>query len=209
MPAETTHKPVIGILGGIGAGKTTVAEAFERLGCARIDADAIGHDVLDDPAVRKEVREQWGEGVFHEDGSVDRVALGDIVFHHRGEMDVLNGITHPRIREGIRRRIAEARQDPSVPAVVLDAAVAMEAGWDDLCTDLVFVQAPEEERASRAASARGWTRSMWQARENMQIALDTKLARCYHTVDNSSSITSLQEQVREIFHRIIAGSNQS
>jgi dephospho-CoA kinase len=197
-------KPVIGIVGGIGAGKSTVAAELARLGCARIDADAIGHELLADPDVRRQIRRRWGEGVFGPEGAVDRRALGQIVFADAAELRALGAILHPRIRHRMEEQIARAQADRRVRGVVVDAAVLFEAGWDDLCTHRIFVRAPQAERARRARRQRGWDASAWRRREKMQISLDKKAAKSDYTVDNSSSLSHLHEQVRSLFHLIHA-----
>jgi dephospho-CoA kinase len=197
------RKPVIGIVGGVGAGKSTVAAELVRLGCELIDADAIGHELLRGPTVRREVRKRWGAGVFSADGQVSRRALAAAVFGRRRELAALNRIMHHRIRRRMERRIAQLRRDPSVPGVVLDAAVLLEAGWDDLCTHVLFVRAPAGLRARRVSAARGWDRRTWRAREKSQISLDTKVKGCYGVVDNSSSVSHLRRQVRRVLHRIV------
>ena len=204
---KSPRKPVIGILGGIGAGKSTVASEFAALGCALVDGDAIGHELLNTAEVKDLLRGQWGDEIFCDDGQVDRRALGRIVFNAPGELEVLNGIMHPRIRRGIQQRISAAMADGSVKAVVLDAAVALEAGWDDLCSHLVFVDAPRRLRAARSEALRGWNRHAWRMREKSQIPLDTKAARCYYTLDNSSSVSFLREQIRELFSEIVSVSD--
>jgi len=190
-------------VGGIGAGKSTVAAEMVRMGGRLIDADKIGHEVLGDPEVCCEIRRRWGEGVFAPDGRVARQALGRAVFSDRRELEALCRITHPLIRRGIQRQIAEAAGDPAVKLIVLDAAVLFEAGWDDLCTHVVLVDAPDEVRARRAAAQRGWDRAAWRGREIMQISLDKKRRKCDYTVDNRSSVSCLQEQTRQLLQKIL------
>jgi len=203
MHTQAQSKPVIGIVGGVGAGKSTVAAELAAIGCAVIDADAIGHELLRSGGVIRALRRHWGDRIFAADGAVNRGALGDIVFADPAELDALNRILHPRIRRRIERRIAAARADRKVKAVVLDAAVLLEGGWDDLCTRLVFVDAPARERSRRAAAARGWDRRTWRDREKSQISLDKKRRRCDHTIDNSSSASHLGERVRLMFQAIL------
>ena len=195
-------KPVIGIVGGVGAGKSTAAGEFAALGCRLIDADRIGHELLGEPDVLAEIRRRWGDAVLGPDAQVAREALAEVVFRGPAELEALNAIMHPRIRRRIQRAIADAQADESVEAVVLDAAVIFEAGWDDLCTHLVFVSAPAEDRRRRVAESRHWSGEKWAAREKSQISLDKKAVRCNHVIDNRSSGPRLCEQVRQIFHRI-------
>jgi dephospho-CoA kinase len=115
----------------------------------------------------------------------------------------LDELMHPPMRRRIAAAVAAARDAPDVPAVVLDAAVLIEAGWDELCTHLVFVEAPAERRFQRAAAARRWDRPHWLAREKSQIPLDNKRARCQYIVDSSSDVSCLREQVRDVFRKIV------
>jgi len=202
MPHPREQKPVIGLVGGIGAGKSTAAGEFAKLGCAVIDGDAIGRELLATPQVREELRRRWGRRIFQPDGSVDRKALGRIVFENPDRLAELNEMMWPLMRRRIERRLARARNDGNVPAVVLDAAVMLEAGWDELCTHVLFVDAPERVRAERAAQ-RGWNERTWRRREKSQISLDSKARGCYASIDNSSSVSHLREQVRRIFDRIV------
>lgn len=203
-PRKGPGKAVIGIVGGIGAGKSTVAAELVQLGCARIDGDAIGHALLADPEVRRQIRQRWGEGVFSPEGDVRREALGEIVFADAAELRALGEILYPRIRRGIEEQIARAQADPDVRAIVLDAAVLFEAGWDDLCTHVVFVRAPQADRARRVRQQRGWDDSTWRRREKKQISLDKKAAQSDYTVDNSSGSSYLRKQVRRLFQLIHA-----
>ena len=195
-------KPIIGIVGGVGAGKSTVARAFAALGCPLIDADRIGHELLREPDVKEQVRSRWSGAVFTPGGEVSRPALAEAVFADPAELAKLNAILHPRIRRRLAERIAEVRADASAAGAVLDAAVMFEAGWDDLCTVRVFVSAPKSERLARVAGSRGWNRQQWQVREKSQNSLDSKASKCEYTVDNRYGASFLREQVRVIFHRI-------
>ncbi|MFP4053461.1 MAG: dephospho-CoA kinase [Phycisphaerae bacterium] len=195
--------PVIGLVGGVGSGKSTAAAEFARLGCAVIDADRVGHEVLGEREVVEALVGRWGRGVLDGAGQVDRAAVGEIVFNSAEELAFLNSVSHPRIARRIARRIEQLQGEPDVPAVVLDAAVMLEAGWDRQCDVLVFVHAPRELRRRRVQDSRGWSEQRWQQRENSQIALDRKADQCSYHLDNSSNASHLREQVRTLFHRIV------
>ena len=203
------RKPVIGLVGGIGAGKTRAAQEFARLGCAVIDADAIGHELLRDDRVRAAVHRRWGDGVFRSDGAVDRGALARVVFGDSADLAALNDLLHPLIRVRMEELIDRAEGDRSVKAVVLDAAVLFEAGWDDLCSRRVFVSCPAEQRAQRVAATRGWDRATWAEREKAQISLDAKARKCDDHIDSSSSVSHLAEQVRRILTQVAHASGCS
>lgn len=198
----TRRIPVIGIVGGIGSGKSTVAELMGRMGCAVIDADRIGHELLELPDVRDALRRIWGRRIFDDQDRVDRAALGRIVFGDGRELARLNAIMHPRIGAEIARRIEHLRAGPDVRAIVLDAAVLFEAGWERFCDATVFVHASQDVRDKRVMESRGWDRSQRRQREKMQISIDTKAASCSDGIDNSSSITHLHKRVEELLDRI-------
>ncbi|MCE5276793.1 MAG: dephospho-CoA kinase [Planctomycetaceae bacterium] len=195
-------KPVIGILGGVGAGKSTVAAALGRLGCRVIDADAIGHQMLDDPAVRDELAAALGEGVVDTKGNIDRPAVAKTVFNNPEALAALNAVMHPRMRLRIEELLAAAGADECAKGVVLDAAIMVEAGWNDLCTAMLFVESDPQTRSARAQASRGWDRKMWQRREDSQISLDRKRSMCQYSVYNCSDVSDLEQQVREVFTRI-------
>ncbi len=200
---KTAGKPVIGLLGGIGAGKSTVAAELAELGCGVVDADAIGHELLAEPRVKAEFRRLWGPAVFDDSGQVNRKAVARIAFATPQGLAELNRVMHPRIRRRMARRIEAMQADPDVAAIVLDAALLLETDWQELCTHFVYVSAPAELRARRAKAARGWDRRTWSQREKSQKPLDIKAARAEDIIENSSSLSCLREQVRSVFRRIV------
>jgi dephospho-CoA kinase len=126
-------KPVIGLTGGIGSGKSLVASQLAALGCAVIDADEIAAQALEDPHVVREVLEKWGEAVRGPDGRIDRQALARIVFDDPDELARLEELIHPmvhRSRAALHRRY---QRDPLVRAIVEDCPLLMEKGLDADC----------------------------------------------------------------------------
>ncbi len=203
MTSQLTNRPIIGIVGGIGSGKTEVSAALAAMGCAVINCDELGHEVLRDASVRQEIFEQWGQAVFSPSGDVDRKALAKFAFASRSELDKLDKIMHPRIRKRIIDDISAVKSD--VPAIVLDAAVLFEAQWDDLCTDIVFVDVPQEKRFERVSQNRQWSRNEFLAREKLQIPLDIKVKRCCHVISNSFNISRLHEECSQLLRQITHG----
>jgi dephospho-CoA kinase len=197
---------VIGLIGGIGAGKSRVAALLAESGAKLIDADVVGHALLDQRPVRDEVVARFGPDVLDRAGAdagapprIDRRALGAIVFADPAALRRLEAILHPRMRRTFERAIArEARRGQGPGCVVLDAAILLEAGWDALCDRIVFVDAPREVRLARLAEARGWTAAMLADREAAQWPLDRKRARADVVVVNDDGIEPLAEQVRRL-----------
>lgn len=195
---------VIGLVGGIASGKSSVAQAFGDLGAAIIRADEVGHAVLNEPAVQQAVRERWGDGVFAPDGSVDRKAIARLVFapppEGTQELRYLESITHPRIDQQIHQRIRQLSRD-RVRAVILDAPVLLEAGWARHCDRIVFVDVPREERVRRAAS-RGWTECQFAARESAQLPLAEKQKVADEVIDNSGQFDHTLPQIHHFWNSL-------
>ncbi len=197
---------IVGVVGGIASGKTMVATELERLGAVVLNADRAGHAVLDEQAVRQALIERWGRGVLTPDGTVDRQAVARIVFAAPPagpkELEFLEALTHPRIRILLERQISQLAKR-GTPVAVLDAPVMLKAKWDQLCDQIVFVDAPREVRVARGL-ARGWSEAEFDRREAAQMPLDVKRARAERVVDNSGSATAMRRQVEQLWRELVA-----
>jgi dephospho-CoA kinase len=188
---------IIGLIGGVASGKSAVGAALARRGAVVYNADEFGHAVLKEPAVRDELVERWGPGVLGGDGEISRPAVAKIVFARTNDgeqqREYLEQVVHP----GIRRRIEAAIQalpEMSVPAVVIDAALLLEAGWAAVCTSIVFVNAPREQRMARARS-RGWSDEEFSRREAAQLPIEEKRRRASYVLENSGTLAELDAAV--------------
>src|SRR5258708_643128 len=187
---------VIGLIGGIGSGKSQVARVFvEESGGKIISGDALGHEALKQPEIRAAVARRWGASVLDAHGEVDRRKLGGIVFADSSELAALEGLVHPWIKRRIGEDVEVYRRDASVPLVILDAALLLEAGWDGVCDALVFVDVPRPVRLRRIAGQRGWTQEEVEARESAQLPLSEKAGRADVSLDNSGTVEDLRQQV--------------
>jgi dephospho-CoA kinase len=197
--------PVIGLIGGIGSGKSTVAQAFARRGAKVIVGDALGHEALRQPDVRAQLVGRWGPQVLDGAGEVDRRKVAAIVFaknpQARDELRALESFVFPWIGRRAREEIDAARADGRSRLVVLDAAVMLEAGWNNVCDRLVYVHAPREVRLGRLAERRGWSAKEVEEREGAQRSLTEKATRADDAVDNSGSPEQVQRQVDDLLHR--------
>jgi len=194
--------PVLGLVGGIGAGKSLVAAELAARGASVLDADAVGHALLQQSPARDLVYARFGDEVLDPAGLIDRAALGAIVFSHPSARGDLEAILHPRMRKTFERAIGRAQRRGDVPAVVLDAAVLYEAGWSTLCDLAAFVDAPEDQRLARVAAQRGWTAEVLAAREAAQLPLDGKRSRAGLVVRNDAGPDELREQVDALWTRL-------
>jgi dephospho-CoA kinase len=200
MTADKGDKLVIGLVGGIGSGKSQVAAAFARRGARIIAGDQLAHAALRDPDIRDRIRARWGDEAIDENGEVNRRHLAAIVFADAAELKALEALTHPWIRRSIRAEMEEAHEDPHVPLIVLDAAIMLEAGWNDVCDRLIYIDAPRAVRLQRVARQRGWTEKEVAAREQAQLPLTEKVVRADHVLDNSASLEHLDRQVDDLLH---------
>ncbi|MEQ9617200.1 MAG: dephospho-CoA kinase [Phycisphaerales bacterium] len=188
---------VLGIAGGIGAGKSTVARVFEAHGVPVFDADANAKAHLNDDAVQKQLRERFGDGVIDADGLADRSALASIVFADRAKLKALESILHPLVLADQRAFIEAARAN-GTPTVMIDAPLLFEAGFDAHCHAIVFVEADRATRLARVTASRGWSEEDFDAREAAQWPLERKRAGAAHIVENSLDSAALDAQVRSI-----------
>ncbi len=199
--------PIIGILGGIGSGKSSVVRQVTEFHLQIVDADQIGHDLLGNEAVLRELRTQFDSSVFDAAGEVIRPKLAQVVFgetaEHHSALQTLNQILHPAIRRETETQIKQASQD--VDAIVIDAALLLEAGWADPCDAMVYIDTPESQRIVRVQTNRNWSADELRKREQAQLPLSEKRARADYIVDNSGSIEAAAQQMTEILRQIIAG----
>ena len=198
----------IGLVGGVASGKSRVAQLLVELGAGVLDADRAGHAVLaEDAEVRDALRGRWGGGIFRPDGSVDRAAVARRVFGGGGdaaaEREFLEELVHPRIRARLER---EARELAAAgkPAVVLDAPLLLEAGWETMCDVVLMVDASRETRLSRVRD-RGWTEEQFDQREAAQWPIVKKREAADAVIHNDGTEEELRDAVGEFWHQHVIG----
>ncbi len=201
---DNRTKPVIGIAGGIGSGKSTIARMLGECGCFVIDSDAIAHQVLQSEAVKGEIRSWLGEGVFAADGSVNRKAVGHVVFADKAALAKLNGLVHPRVDERRLELMAGAFGEGRYRAIVLDTPLLFETGSERSCDVVIFVNTPLEQRLQRVREARGWSAEELRRRENSQVSLDKKQANADYIVNNTGNEAASLRQVQLVLSQILA-----
>jgi dephospho-CoA kinase len=200
--SKSKRKPIIGILGGVGSGKSTVAAEFAKLGCAVIDADEIAHELLDEPVVKNKVIASFGEVILDSRGKISRRRLARIVFADAGKLLELNEIIHPLVLKQVRKLIKKAKGQKRVKAIVLDMPLLVEVGWAKRCDKLIFVECKQRIRAERTKKMGIFDKNMLKIRENFQISLDNKKSIADNIIDNNSGFSALAGQVTDIFSGI-------
>jgi len=196
---------VIGILGGIGSGKSSVVKHVVNWDLLIIDADKIGHEQLTVPTIQTALRNTFGDQIFSDSQTIGRAQLAARVFgptdEHQEAREKLNSILHPAIRQQITQQISSA--PPAVHAIILDAALLLEGGWDTTCHWLIFVDTPQEIRVQRVQETRGWTADGLARREDSQGSVSRKKDRADFIVDNSGSRENAARQMEQVFSSVI------
>ena len=192
---------VVGLTGGIGAGKSTVSKLLAERGAAIVDADQIARD-LQSPGnpVLEQMAERFGAQIINDDSSLDRAAVAAIVFSDKSALDDLNAIVHPAMQAEIQRQIDLNAGSDRV--VVLDFPLLGENPRKGLAATIV-VDIPYELAVERVVEYRGMDEDDAQNRINSQISREERLARATYVVDNSGTFDSLARQVDELWSAVV------
>ena len=201
---EAEQKPIIGLIGGIGSGKSTVARLFSEEGAAIVDSDALAGEQLLEDEVVTQLKSWWGDSICDSSGGIDRRRVADIVFADPVQKKRLEEFLHPRINEKRKLLIKEYRQNGNIRCIILDSPLLLEAGLDQLCDVVVFVDASPNVRLKRVTRNRGWSEDNWRRREKSQKSLDIKRSRADHVVvNNSSDIDKLRYDVHALMDKLV------
>ena len=197
---------ILGLVGGVASGKSSVALDFQKLGGCVLDGDRLGHEALSLDDVKQALVERWGDRILSDNGELKRSAIAEIVFAEsaeaKEELAFLESVTHPQIESRLIERLEQLRQMERFPLVVLDAAIMFKAGWNEICDQIVFVDAPRELRLKRA-KLRGLTEEQFNAREAAQLSVDDKKKRSNIVIDNSGPPQNTFSQVEEVWHSLL------
>ena len=195
---------IVAITGGIGSGKTTVAKLYRSLGVKTVDADAISRELTAPGGdALPPLRRAFGDGVFAEDGTLDRAALGRLAFADPSALERLNAIMHPMITERVQARLA-AYREAGESAVLLDVPLLFETGMDRLADAVICVTAPEEVRIRRVCDRDQLTRADAESRIRSQnpSALTESLADYVLTTNAPYALT--RRRALALWRRILA-----
>lgn len=195
---------VIGLTGGIGSGKSTVARLFAEHGARVIDADKIGHDVYRPGTSAWEgVVAAFGRDVIAADGTIDRAVLGRRVFADPAARARLNAIVHPLIGMEIQTRLEAARQADDGRPVVIEAALLLDAGWRPLADVVVVVVAPRTAIFERLQAQRGLAAADVEARIAAQIDDDARRRLADIVIENDGGMDDLRAAVHALWEHIV------
>jgi dephospho-CoA kinase len=192
----------VGLTGNVASGKTTVADRWRESGVTVIDADRLGHAVLEEDAEAREalVRE-FGGGILGPDGRIDRSALGEAAFSAPGRIASLNAIVHPPLLERLDRELEQARESGAELAVV-DAALVFEFGLGEVLDAIVLVTAPARIREERLREARGMDAERIARIMETQMPDEEKVEACDYVIVNDGSIDRLRAEADAVLAAI-------
>ena len=185
------EKPIlIGLTGGIASGKSTVIQYLRYQGYPIIDADKLGHKVLEpgNPGYSKVV-EKFGAGILNKDKSVNRLILGGIVFSDPSKLQALNKISHPLIAEMVMKEFESIVSDDSNGIVFLEAALLIEANWYNMCHHIWVVNLEVAEERRRLQKRDDLSESEARSRLESQLSIKERLAYADVVLDNNGSVS--------------------
>ena len=195
----------VGLTGGIGAGKSTAAEMLRKLGAYVVHADRLGHETYArGGSARRLVIERFGNGILSDNGDVDRASLARIVFGDNKERVALEGIVWPEIRKLISIRLAEAEASGAEVAVV-EAAILLEAGWEDLFDQVWTVEAPSDVVRTRLMARQSMSASEADARLAAQLTPADRTARSSLVINNTGTVDELRSTVTAAYKNLVTG----
>ena len=197
----------LGLTGGIASGKSAVAGMLRALGFTVIDADSLGHALIEPrQAAYQEVISRFGAAVLDGQGRVDRGRLGALVFADRAKLEALNAILHPRVKADIARRFAALAKE-EVKAAFVEAALLVEARYLDELDGLVVTWSRPEQQVERLR-ARGMSEDEARRRIASQMPAEEKLKFAAEKIDCSGSLEETRRQVEALAARIRSGSRK-
>ena len=189
---------IVGLSGGIGTGKSTVAGFLKELGAEIIDADKVGHRVLEMPEVKAQLTATFGQDILYSQGTVDRKRLAAIVFASQEALIKLNHIMHPPIRRQVEKELEEHRRRGAAVAVI-EAPLLEEAGWTEMVDQLWVTTAPGDVILKRLTEKAGLTESEALARIKSQPPPEKYTTRADVIVNTDIPLNKLKEKVAALW----------
>lgn len=192
---------VIGLTGGIGAGKSTVARIFGKLGVHWVDADDVAREVVEPgtPALAR-IAAHFGEGILLDDGALNRAKLRTLVFENPEERAWLEALLHPVIRDELIRQLHSKDTDPdyALPYVLLVSPLLLETNQHELTARVVVVDVPEDIQIERTMGRDTNTREQVERIIAAQMPREKRLQKADEVVDNTQELSDVERQVGEI-----------
>lgn len=196
---------LVGLTGGIATGKTTVCNIFDRFGAYTIEADELGHEVIEIPLVKKRILDNFGRDILDEDGKIDRQKLSDRVFISEERIETLNELTHPVISKKIHKKIGYLEETNYPGIVIVEAALLPR--WDLLeeLDFLTIMEAPVWRRRERLIDKRGYSKDGAERRiEATEIDREELSHHIDFIIENIGTLDELRPKVVKVWMRLQA-----
>ena len=194
---------IIGLTGGIGTGKSEAAKFLASLGAVHLDADAISHELTQPGGEALEpIRAEFGDGVFREDGTLDRQALSGIVFSDPARKRALEGILHPRVQRDLMRGIDRAAEE-GAKVVILDVPLLFETGMDALCNETWVLSADPETQVARVMMRDHVEREQVEARIQSQMPAEEKEKLATQVIPTERPMEKTQAELAALFQQVL------
>jgi dephospho-CoA kinase len=191
---------IVGLTGGIGSGKSEVSRVLRELGAPVIDADALTHQCQEPgQQVWREIWAHYGWSIIGPDGQLLRRKLGQRIFRDTSEREYLNRLVHPAVRQMIQEHINRQRA-LGQPLVVLDIPLLLEGEWRDGVDEIWVVYSHPDQQLDRVVHRDQIGPEEAQRRIRAQMPLADKIHFADHVIDNQGSLSSLREQVKQLWH---------
>ena len=188
---------VLGLTGNIGCGKSSVSTIFMENNIKVVDADIVARQIFDDKNLLNEVFSTFGESIKNQDGSLNRRALGNIVFNDDEKLILLNNLTHPKIKQKILSKVEEYKNQCE-KIVVIDAALLIEDDYIPYIQKLILITCRKEIQINRIIARDNCTKEEAISRINSQMSQEEKVKFADYIIDNSNSFEELQKKVLEL-----------
>lgn len=193
----------LGLTGCTASGKSTVARLLAKHGFVLINADQLGHDsYAPNRLAYKKIVDAFGATIVASDGTINRTKLGKLVFNDRKLLKVLTDIVWPEIKQLAHEQIEQLKNQPLPPDVVLEAAILLEAGWEDLVDEVWAVITPRNLVLQRALARDQITRQSIDTRLRTQLDDQERIARAHVCIHNDRELSDLQQRVEEELNRL-------
>lgn len=206
LPSHVCSAPMIlvGLTGGVATGKSTVAAMFKQCGAVIIDADLLAREVVTPgkPAW-KEIVNTFGTSVLNPDRTINRRALGTIIFRRPAKRQALEGIIHPRVAREQKRLTREAARNNPNAVVIYDVPLLFEAGIDKRVDTILIVTADRETQIARLKTRNGLSRTEAIRRIKSQMPLSKKIRLADYVIDGTLPLSQLRKQTAHLFKRLI------
>ena len=197
-------KPLVGVTGIIGSGKSTVADLFDKMDCVVFNSDAMVRNITQEPETLQEIQKEFGTEILTSTSQLDREKMAQLVFKDPSELKKLNQIIHPKVRERMWKFVEMNELDFYVKMNIIDSPLIYETDLHKFLDVIVVVNSPKEQCVERVKKRNNLSRREILDRMSKQIPLENKVKLADFVINNDKNIEDLNEQVAQVYKQIIS-----